>query len=102
VLDGELVGLDEQGIFSFNLLQNFRSAEKQIHYSVFDVRVWKGKSLRGSPLHERRDILAKIIPVSWRMSRLFDGLGIVLFDGLPVTGSRALERVGTGTGKMIR
>jgi DNA ligase D-like protein (predicted ligase) len=62
VLDGELVGLDEQGISSFNLLQNFKSAEKQIHYFVFDVLVWKGRSLLGSPLHERRDILAKIIP----------------------------------------
>lgn len=29
VLDGELVGLDEQGISSFNMLQNFKSAEKQ-------------------------------------------------------------------------
>src|SRR3984885_8925186 len=62
VLDGELVGLDEQGISSFNLLQNFKSAEKQIHHYVFDVLVWKGKSLLGSPLHERRDILAKIVP----------------------------------------
>jgi bifunctional non-homologous end joining protein LigD len=62
VLDGELVGLDEQGISSFNLLQNFKSAEKQIHYYVFDVLVWKGKSSLDRPLHERRDILAKIVP----------------------------------------
>ena len=62
VLDGELVGLDEQGISSFNLLQNFKSAEKKIHYYVFDLLVWKGKNLLGSPLHERRDILARIIP----------------------------------------
>ena len=62
VLDGELVGLDEQGISSFNLLQNFKSAEKQIHYYVFDALVWKGKNLLDSPLHERRDILAKIVP----------------------------------------
>jgi DNA ligase D-like protein (predicted ligase) len=62
VLDGELVGLDEQGISSFNLLQTSKSAEKQIHYYVFDVLVWKGKSLLDRPLHERRDILAKILP----------------------------------------
>src|ERR1700722_2607393 len=37
VLDGELVGLDKQGTSNFNLLQNFKSAEKQIHYYVFDV-----------------------------------------------------------------
>jgi DNA ligase D-like protein (predicted ligase) len=62
VLDGELVGLDEQGISSFNLLQNFKSAAAQIHYYVFDVLMWKGKSLLDRPLHERRDILAKIVP----------------------------------------
>jgi DNA ligase D-like protein (predicted ligase) len=62
VLDGELVGLDEQGISNFNLLQNFKSAEKQIHYYAFDVLVWKGKSLLDRPLHERRDILANIVP----------------------------------------
>jgi DNA ligase D-like protein (predicted ligase) len=62
VLDGELVGLDEQGISNFNMLQNFKSAEKQIHYYVFDVLVWKGKSLLERPLHERRKILARIAP----------------------------------------
>jgi DNA ligase D-like protein (predicted ligase) len=62
VLDGELVGLDEQRISNFKLLQNFKSAEKQIHYYVFDVLVWKGQSLLGSPLHERRVILAKVVP----------------------------------------
>jgi ATP-dependent DNA ligase len=64
VLDGELVGLDEQGISSFNLLQNFKSAEKQIHYYVFDVLVLKGKSLLARPLRERRDILAKVVPAT--------------------------------------
>lgn len=62
VLDGELVALDEQGISNFNLLQNFKSAEKRIHYHVFDVLVSKGKNLLDSPLYERRDILAKIVP----------------------------------------
>jgi DNA ligase D-like protein (predicted ligase) len=62
VLDGELVGLDEQGISSFNLLQNFKSAATQIHYYVFDVLMWKGRSLLDRPLHERREILTKIVP----------------------------------------
>jgi bifunctional non-homologous end joining protein LigD len=32
VLDGEIVALDPEGRSGFTLLQNFRSAEKQIHY----------------------------------------------------------------------
>jgi ATP-dependent DNA ligase len=30
VIDGEIVALDEQGRPNFNLLQNFRSAEKPV------------------------------------------------------------------------
>jgi bifunctional non-homologous end joining protein LigD len=31
IIDGELVALDEEGRSVFNLLQNYRSAESQIH-----------------------------------------------------------------------
>ena len=62
VLDGELVAMDENGHADFNLLQNFKSAESKIHYYVFDVLMHKGRLLVGSPLAERREILARILP----------------------------------------
>jgi bifunctional non-homologous end joining protein LigD len=45
ILDGELVALDAKGRSVFNLLQNFRSAEAQIHYYAFDILALKGKDL---------------------------------------------------------
>lgn len=68
VVDGELVAIDTDGRFDFNLLQNFRSAELHIHYYAFDVLMHKGKLLIRLPLEERRAILAKILPQSDRIS----------------------------------
>jgi DNA ligase D-like protein (predicted ligase) len=62
VIDGELVALDADGRSDFNLLQNFRSAEKQIHYYAFDILIQRGKLLTDLPLAERREILAKALP----------------------------------------
>jgi bifunctional non-homologous end joining protein LigD len=67
-LDGELVALDAKGRSVFNLLQNFRSAEAQIHYYAFDILVLKGKDLTQVPLAERRQILNKIAPVNDHVS----------------------------------
>jgi DNA ligase D-like protein (predicted ligase) len=62
VLDGELVAIDSKGRTDFNLLQNFRSAETQIHYYAFDILAHKGKDITQLPLDERRALLAKILP----------------------------------------
>lgn len=62
VLDGEVVALDSAGRSSFTLLQNFRSAEAQIHYYAFDVLIHSGKNLTQRPLNERRAILNEIVP----------------------------------------
>lgn len=43
ILDGELVALDSRGRSVFNQLQNFRSAETQIHYHAFDILTLKGR-----------------------------------------------------------
>ena len=64
ILDGELVALDSKGRSVFNLLQNFRSAEAQIHYYTFDILALKGKDLTQLPLAERRLVLNKIAPVN--------------------------------------
>ena len=64
VLDGELVALDKEGRSSFKLLQNFRSAEKQIHFYAFDILVHRGRRLTDLPLIERRVILKKALPLN--------------------------------------
>ncbi len=57
IVDGELVALDSDGRPSFNLLQNFRSAESQIIFYPFDLLFLEGRSLLNSPLSERRKLL---------------------------------------------
>jgi DNA ligase D-like protein (predicted ligase) len=64
ILDGELVALDGKGRSVFNLLQNFRSAEAQIHYYAFDILALRGKDLTELPLRERRQILNKTVSVN--------------------------------------
>lgn len=61
VIDGELVALGPDGKPDFNLLQNFRSAEKRIIYYAFDILVHKGRDLKMRPLAERRDILYSVV-----------------------------------------
>jgi ATP-dependent DNA ligase len=62
VLDGELVAMNKEGRSNFYLLQNFKSAESNIHYYAFDVLMHKGKLLTAEPLDKRREILGKILP----------------------------------------
>ena len=68
VLDGELVAMDPAGHSDFNLLQNFRSAESQIHYFAFDLLVYKRELLTKLPLEERRKLLKKIVPLNEHIS----------------------------------
>jgi DNA ligase D-like protein (predicted ligase) len=62
VLDGELVAIDSKGRADFNLLQNFRAAEAQIHYYAFDILAHQGRDITRLPLEERRALLAKVSP----------------------------------------
>lgn len=60
-VDGEVVALDENGKPSFNLLQNYRNGPLLCFY-VFDVLVYRGKSLLDLPLSRRRQFLKSVIP----------------------------------------
>jgi bifunctional non-homologous end joining protein LigD len=57
VIDGEVVALDEDGRPSFNLLQNYGSADAPLIYYVFDVLVVNGRNVTSEPLALRRELL---------------------------------------------
>jgi bifunctional non-homologous end joining protein LigD len=63
VIDGEIVALDADGRPSFNLLQNYGSADVPLAYFVFDVMLLRGRSVLGEPLSVRRALLeSKVLP----------------------------------------
>jgi len=57
VIDGEVVALGEDGRPSFNLLQNYGSAEAPLHFFIFDLLVLNGKDVMGEPLVKRRELI---------------------------------------------
>ena len=59
VLDGEVAALDEEGLPSFNLLQNYSSSKAPLVYFIFDVLILKGRSVMTEPLSQRRALLEK-------------------------------------------
>lgn len=63
VVDGEIVVVDDKGISNFGSLQNWRSeADGELLYYVFDLLWLDGKNTTSLPLHERKALLATIIP----------------------------------------
>ena len=60
LVDGEIIAIDPGGRVSLNLLQNSRSKASAIQYYVFDLLMYRGKSLLRLPLHERRRLLAQV------------------------------------------
>ena len=62
VIDGEIVAVNEDGLPSFNLLQNFGGAEHTILFYAFDLLILAGTDLRSRPLEQRRALLRELIP----------------------------------------
>ncbi len=63
VLDGEVAALDEEGRPSFNLLQNYGSADAPLVYFVFDLLMLNGQNVMEKPLSERRGLLeSEVLP----------------------------------------
>ncbi len=77
VLDGEIVALDKTGRSSFQLLQGLDTAERPpLYFYVFDILRHDGKSLLGTPLHERKALLEKLLkkaPGALRFSASLEG-----------------------------
>lgn len=63
VLDGEIVALGENGLPSFQLLQDYESnPSSRLTYNVFDILFLEGRLLTGLPLKERKSILKGYLP----------------------------------------
>jgi ATP-dependent DNA ligase len=60
LVDGEIVALDGNGRISFNLLQHHRSKAQALLLYVFDVLLYRGRSLLNVPLSARRESLNEI------------------------------------------
>jgi bifunctional non-homologous end joining protein LigD len=76
VLDGEIVALDAKGRPSFNVLQNSRVATTRIYFYVFDLLVYKGRSLLTLPVEARRALLkpaVRFCPDTIRLSQDLPG-----------------------------
>ena len=52
LVDGEIVALDANGRVSFNLLQHHRSKAQALLFYVFDVLMYRGRSLLNEPLSQ--------------------------------------------------
>jgi bifunctional non-homologous end joining protein LigD len=64
MIDGEIVALDEHGRPSFNALQHRRSGKQSLHYYVFDLLSYQGRSLLRVEFRQRRELLRSILPAS--------------------------------------
>jgi bifunctional non-homologous end joining protein LigD len=87
--DGEIVALDKSGRPSFNILQNHRSGAEQIHYYIFDLLIYKGKSLLKVPLEQRRELLKTAVEPFFDTIRLSEN-----FAGEPREIAAAAQQLG--------
>ena len=69
LVDGEIVALDQSGRISFNLLQHHRSKAQALLFYVFDVLIYRGRSLFKEPLEHRRQVLAEAVNIGTGQGR---------------------------------
>jgi DNA ligase D-like protein (predicted ligase) len=69
LVDGEIVALDQSGRISFNLLQHHRSKAQALLFYVFDVLIYRGRSLLKEPLERRRQVLAEVVSTGSEQGR---------------------------------
>lgn len=63
VLDGEVVAFNNEGMPSFQALQQYgQNPDTPLQYQVFDILSLNGKSLEDKPLLERKQILKDLLP----------------------------------------
>ncbi|RYY39238.1 MAG: DNA ligase D [Chitinophagaceae bacterium] len=62
VFDGEIVAVDEHGLASFQLLQNWQNAPVSLRYYIFDLMWAGGYDLTQVPLVGRKKLLEALLP----------------------------------------
>lgn len=94
VLDGEIVMLDENGLPSFDLLQQVKTlGQDRLLYCVFDILWIEGYSLLNVPLMQRKKILDMVL--NKKMANVAhygytENLGTALFEQMKAIG---MERI---------
>lgn len=92
VVDGEIVALDQSGKPSFNILQNYGSANAAIVYYLFDVLVLAGEDVRSQSLEARRALLeARVLTVLHEPIRSSPELDASLPDLITSVRAQGLE-----------
>ncbi|HSE39489.1 MAG TPA: non-homologous end-joining DNA ligase, partial [Acidobacteriota bacterium] len=65
LIDGEIVALNEEGVPSFQLLQNLsQTSDRPLHFFAFDLLNYDGKNLINVPLFQRKEILQALLESS--------------------------------------
>jgi bifunctional non-homologous end joining protein LigD len=84
IVDGEVVAIGEDGLPSFNLLQEATGgASPRFVYQAFDLLFLDGRSLLGVPLESRKQLLRSILRAEDHRVRFADhviGEGIAFFE----------------------
>ena len=93
VLDGEIVAVDENGLASFQLLQNWQNTASQLQFVAFDILWYNGFDLTALPLITRKEILKGVLPANISVLKYSDhveGAGKEFFN---VALSQGLEGI---------
>src|SRR5580658_7338009 len=93
VIDGEIVAVNEDGVPSFNLLQNFGGAEHTILFYAFDLLILAGTDLRSRPLEQRRALLRELIPGVGDPVRLSETFDVPVAELLATVRQHGLEGI---------
>jgi ATP-dependent DNA ligase len=92
-VDGELIGLDDNGRPDFNLLQNFQAEASRIHYYIFDLLVCKDRDLTRLPLVKRRGLLKSLVTIRDKRIRFSDYIEAGATELLAAVREQHLERI---------
>jgi bifunctional non-homologous end joining protein LigD len=82
LIDGEITALDENGLPSFQALQN-RDPNFEIVFYAFDLPFFNGRDLQSEPLSARQELLAELIK----------GTGLGLCTALPGAAAKVTRAV---------
>src|SRR5438270_8362413 len=93
VIDGEIVVLDKSGISRFQLLQQLGSGRSGLAYFAFDLLSLDGRDLTGLPLHERKQLLERLLGRRGgviRYTEHFEGAGEKVFANACALGAEGI------------